>query len=73
MVVVTAILGAAAGAAAGFLFFTEGGRRLRQDLEPEFDNLVREVSRLKAAVEQARQGVTGLRGDAAASWPRRTA
>jgi hypothetical protein len=73
MVMATAILGAAAGAAAGFLFFTEGGRRLRRDLEPEFDNLVREVGRLRGAVDQIRQGLAGLRREGGALRPRRTA
>lgn len=72
MVIVGAILGAAAGAAAGFLLFTERGRQLRADFEPEIDNLFREAGRLKVALEQVRDGVSGLRADDDAR-PRRSA
>jgi hypothetical protein len=73
MVLVLTILGAAAGAAAGFLLFTEHGRRIRDDFGPELDNLAREAAKLRAAVDQIRDGVTGLRGSATGGWPRRSA
>lgn len=73
MLVVGAILGAAAGAVAGFLLFTERGRQLREDLEPELDTIFREAGRLKAAFEQVRDGVSGLRAENAEAWPRRSA
>lgn len=73
MLVVGAILGAAAGAAAGFLLFTERGRQLREDLEPELDTIFREAGRLKAAFQQVREGVEGLRQESSESWPRRSA
>jgi gas vesicle protein len=73
MMVVGAILGAAAGAAVGFLLFTERGRQLREDLEPELDTIFREAGRLKAAFEQVRDGVSALRSDTAEAWPRRSA
>lgn len=72
MLVVGAILGAAAGAMAGFLLFTERGRQLREDIEPELDTLFREAGKLKAAFEQVRDGMNGLR-DSGEAWPRRSA
>jgi hypothetical protein len=73
MIVALAILGAAAGAAAGFLMFTERGRRMREDFGPELDSLAREAGKLRAAVDQIREGVTGLRGSPGGRWPRRSA
>jgi gas vesicle protein len=73
MLVVGALLGAAAGTVTGFLLFTERGRQLRQDLEPELENLFREAGKLKAALEQVRDGVSGLRSSGGDAWPRRSA
>lgn len=72
MLVVGAILGAAAGTLAGFLLFTERGRQMREDIEPELDTLFREAGKLKSAFEQVRDGVIGLR-DGGETWPRRSA
>ncbi len=46
-VVVSAVVGALVGAAAGFLFFTERGRDLRERLEPAVDDLRREFGRFQ--------------------------
>lgn len=73
MLVVGAVLGAAAGAVAGFLLFTERGRQLREDIEPELDTIFREAGRLKTAITQVRDGVSGLRTDKGEAWPRRSA
>jgi hypothetical protein len=53
-VFLSACLGAFVGGAAGYLFLTEDGRRLRERLEPGFDDLVREIRRLRSATEKAR-------------------
>lgn len=67
-----ALLGAAAGLAGTYLFLTEEGRRLREDLEPDVDRLVREVGRLKGAFDEMRQGSVPASGSPS-SWPRRSA
>ena len=55
-----AIAGAIAGSACGYLFLTERGRRLREDLGPELTDLLSELKqaggtarRAKAAVAEA--------------------
>jgi hypothetical protein len=50
-----AVLGAAVGGLAGYLYLTEGGRRLRRDLEPRVDRFLDEVRRLRTTVDRARQ------------------
>ncbi len=47
-----AFIGACIGAAAGYLFFTDRGRVLRDRLEPAIDNLQREFSRFRGTFEQ---------------------
>lgn len=47
-----ALLGAIVGAAAGYLFFTERGRDLRERFEPMVDDLRREFDRFKATAEK---------------------
>lgn len=54
-VFLSACLGAFVGGAAGYLYLTEDGRLLRERLEPGFDDLVREIRRLRSATEKARQ------------------
>ena len=47
-----AILGGLVGAAAGYLFFTQGGKHVRDRLEPAVDDLRREFSRFQKTVEK---------------------
>lgn len=47
------LLGAALGAAAAYLFFTERGRSLRRQVEPALDNLSRELNSFRATVQKA--------------------
>jgi gas vesicle protein len=46
----SALAGAAVGAAAGYLYLTEGGRRMRDQIEPKLDDAMREMSRLRGTV-----------------------
>jgi len=46
-VMVSAIVGALVGAAAGYLFFTERGRDLRDRMEPAVEDLRREFTRFQ--------------------------
>lgn len=52
-VLVASIAGAAIGALVGYLYLTEGGRRLRDQLEPRMDDFSREIRRLRATVTKA--------------------
>ncbi len=53
-VLMSACLGALVGGVAGYLFFTDDGRRLRERLEPGMDDLLREMRHLRSAAEKAR-------------------
>jgi gas vesicle protein len=65
MVVLGAVVGAALGSVAGYLFLTERGRRLRQDLVPQVEAFVHDLRRLQVALAHARAVVSqGLRSDA---------
>jgi hypothetical protein len=48
-----AIVGAVVGGLAGYLFFTDGGRRLRRQLEPALDDFARELINFRATVNKA--------------------
>lgn len=48
-----AIIGAVVGGLAGYLFFTDGGRRLRRQLEPALDDFARELNSFRATVNKA--------------------
>ena len=63
------IIGAVVGVAASYLFFTEEGRRVREQLESNFDGLAREAEKFLGAVDQVRSGVAELRGSQS-SWQR---
>lgn len=47
-----AIVGALAGAAAGFLFFTERGQVIRDRMEPAMDDLRNEFARFQRTFEK---------------------
>ena len=51
--VAVAIIGAVVGGMAGYLFFTEGGRRLRRQLEPALDDFARELNSFRSTVNKA--------------------
>ena len=54
----TLALGAVAGLAFGYLFFTEHGRQFRERLEPALDTWLRELSRLRETADKARLAYT---------------
>jgi gas vesicle protein len=47
-----AVVGALVGAAAGYLFFTDRGRMLRERMEPAVDDLKREFGRFQKTIEK---------------------
>jgi hypothetical protein len=78
MLLLGAIIGAGAGAGVGFLLFTERGRQLRAELQPEIETVVREAMRLGQVIDDLRSGRAIAPVAAAASggagnmvWPRR--
>ncbi len=72
-----AMIGAAVGAGVGFLLFTERGRRLRAELQPEIETVVREAVRLGHVMDDLRNAkpatpISAAAGTGAMAWPRRT-
>jgi hypothetical protein len=53
-VLVATCLGAVAGGVVGWLYLTENGRRLRDQIEPKLDDLMRELTRVRGTVDKAR-------------------
>jgi hypothetical protein len=47
-------LGAVAGGVWGWLYMTEQGRRVRDQIEPKLDDFLRELTRVRGTVEKAR-------------------
>jgi gas vesicle protein len=47
-----AVVGAVVGAAAGYLFFTDRGRALRERMEPAVDDLRKEFGRFQKTIEK---------------------
>ena len=52
-VLAATLVGAALGGLAGFLFFTDRGRRVRREIEPALEDFVRELSSLRGTVQRA--------------------
>ena len=49
------VAGAVVGGAAGWLFLTDGGRRLRQDLSPRLDDLAERAVQLRDTATRAQR------------------
>jgi len=47
-------LGAVVGGVWGWLYLTESGRNLRDQIEPKLDDLITEMTRVRGTVEKAR-------------------
>ena len=43
-------VGAAVGMAVGYLYLTDGGRRVRHQMDPWLDQCLEEIARLRAAL-----------------------
>ena len=52
VITIGALLGAAIGASASYLFFTESGKRIRDRMEPAVDELRHEFVRFQKTVEK---------------------
>src|SRR5262245_66566535 len=53
-VLLATCLGAMAGGVWGWLYMTENGRRVRDQIEPKLDDVMRELIRVRGTVEKAR-------------------
>lgn len=51
-------LGAVIGGVWGWLYLTEQGRRVRDQIEPKLDDFIREVTRARSTVEKARSAAS---------------
>lgn len=69
VIIAGGLIGAVAGMAAGYLFFTPNGRRWREEAERNLATLIQEAERLLSAADQVRQSVAELR-DGQSGWPR---
>jgi hypothetical protein len=47
-------LGAVVGGICGWLYLTDSGARLREQIEPKLDELIGEMTRVRGTVEKAR-------------------
>ena len=73
-----AIVGAVVGGVAGYLFFTDDGRRLRRQLEPALDDFARELNSFRSTINKA-AGVASTEGSRESAplpvgvtdWPQR--
>jgi hypothetical protein len=61
VVIAGGIVGALAGMAAGYMFFTPGGQRWRVDAERNLTTFIQEAERLLSAADQVRQSVAEIR------------
>ena len=53
-VMMAALLGAVVGGVWGWLYMTEGGRRIRDQIEPKLDDFMNELTRVRGTVDKAR-------------------
>jgi len=53
-VLMSTLLGAVAGGVYGWLYMTDQGRRVRDQIEPKLDDFMSELTRMKGTVEKAR-------------------
>ncbi len=76
LMILGGMIGAVVGVGVGFALFTERGRRLRAELQPEIDSVIREAVRLTRVVDEFKSerplGQSSATAGAAGVWPRRT-
>ena len=53
-VLMATFLGAVVGGVWGWLYMTESGRRVRDQIEPRIDDFMGELTRMRGTVEKAR-------------------
>ena len=61
-VLMATLMGAVIGGVWGWLYLTESGRRIRDQIEPKLDDFMGELTRTRGTVEKARTAANeGLR------------
>jgi hypothetical protein len=53
-VLMATLMGAVIGGVWGWLYLTDGGRRVRDQIEPRLDDFMKELARVRGTVEKAR-------------------
>lgn len=53
-VLMATFMGAVIGGVWGWLYLTESGRRIRDQIEPKLDDFVKELTRVRGTVDKAR-------------------
>jgi hypothetical protein len=53
-VLLATVLGGLVGGVWGWLYLTENGRQVRDQLEPRLDDFIKEIGRVRGTVEKAR-------------------
>ena len=71
LIILGGLIGAVVGVGVGYALFTERGRQLRADLQPEIEGVIREAVRLTQVVDEFKPGRPSV-PTAASAWPRRT-
>jgi hypothetical protein len=71
----TTVLGAVVGGVWGWLYLTESGRRVRDQIDPRLDDFINEVARMRGTVEKARtaanegwRSLTDMAGGTQGRW-----
>jgi len=75
LMILGGMIGAVVGVGVGFALFTERGRRLRAELQPEIEAVMREAVRLTQVVEEFKSGTPAAQASAGAGaspWATRT-
>jgi hypothetical protein len=74
-ILLSTLSGAVVGGLAGYLMFTDSGRRVRRQFEPALDDFIREVQRLSTTVNRARnvasegwRALNQAAGEGASAW-----
>ncbi|MGH9373830.1 MAG: hypothetical protein ACRD15_20125 [Vicinamibacterales bacterium] len=57
-VLTATFLGAVVGGVWGWLYMTEGGRRVRDQIDPRLDDFMNEVTRMRGTVDKARSAAS---------------
>lgn len=53
-VLLATLVGAVIGGTYGWLYLTDQGRRVRDQIEPKLDDFIKEITRVRGTVEKAR-------------------
>jgi hypothetical protein len=74
-VLMATFLGAVVGGVWGWLYMTESGRRVRDQIEPRIDDFMTELTRMRGTVEKARaaanegwRSLSDMAGGAQGRW-----